>query len=360
MQGTVSIAGSSFVEGRAIRDESLESMIFRAATGALEAAGLRRDDLDGIVLSASDQTDGRAISSMLTSGPAGAYLSDEINIASSPGHALALAAMQIESGVMDHVLLASWGKASETPAGRLEDAERLSAEPYFERAGGITALGALGMQAGAYRAARDGASQAARAVALRSRAAADPGFDAAAVEDSPLVAEPLCAVEIGDPIDGVYVLVLRRGGDGDDAVALRGMGWSSEAYRLSDRDLVGAPHLRAAAARALAEAGVDDPGEIDLWELHDPSADALLVAYEAVGLAEPGQGPRRALDDGGPRVNPWGGALGGEAPFGGPLRKVVRAATAMRSGDVDTAFVQISSGYAGQFQSAFVLGRHGA
>ncbi len=110
----VAITGVSAVVGRP--EDSLETLIFRGARDALAEAGVERGELDGVVLGASDQTDGRAITSMLTSGPAGAYLNDEINVASSPGHALALGYMQILSGVHERLLVSSWGKSSESVA----------------------------------------------------------------------------------------------------------------------------------------------------------------------------------------------------------------------------------------------------
>lgn len=354
-------------------DTSLEGMIFEAVGKALADAELDRRELDGIVISASDQTDGRAISSMLTAGPAGAYLNDEINIASSPGHGLALGCLQIESGVQHRVLVVSWGKASEIAGSGIEGVERLSAEPYFERDAAVIPIAALGMQATAYRRSRPNAAEAAAAVAARSHTnTAEAGLggtavDAAAVRESPLVADPLRELELARAIDGVYALVLADRPRDGRGVLVSGLGWASEAYRLPDRDLTGAPHLRAAADAAFREAGIGDrPAEIGVWELHDHSADSELIAYEAVGLCDEGGAVELALGgatarDGASPVNPLGGALAGEAPFGGGLRKVVRAARYVR-GDVPgvaaapRAFVQIASGIAGQFQSAFVLG----
>jgi acetyl-CoA C-acetyltransferase len=321
----IAITGCGAFEGGST---SLEEMIFEAASAALVDAGMARDDVGAIVIAASDQTDGRAISSMLTAGPAGAYLNDETNVASSPGHAFALGCMQIESGVYPSVLVASWGKASESLDGDLEPAERLSAEPYFDRDGGLTAVAALAMQAGAYRARSPGAGRDAAAFAARAH-----GVGAEDVLASPLVAEPLRQLEVLRPTDGAYALVLS--GEGDVEVA--GAAWCSETYRLAERELTRAPHLSLASEEALRQAGLS-AGEIDRWELHDLSADAALIACEALGV-EPEQAE--------------GGALAGEPPFGGGLRKLIRAAAAAREGD--RAFVQIASGFAGQFQSAFVL-----
>lgn len=372
LRARVHIIGVAEVEPPASTWPSLEGMIFACVEDALADASVGRSAIDGIVIAASDQTDGRAISSMLTSGPAGAYMNDEINIASSPGHAFAMACLQIESGVQRRVVVASWGKASEVAGTGIEDAERLSADPFFDRDAGVTRLAALGMQAGLYRRSRPRAAEAAAVVAAKNHnnAAGEDAEAAVSAEDvarSPLLAEPLRRLEVAAASDGAYALVL-----GDDlsrderAIAVSGLAWNSEAYRLSDRDLAGAPHLRLAAATAFREASIRDPrSEVDLWELHDESADAELLAYEAVGLCEDGGAPELALSGATARegeypVNPLGGAVAGEAPFGGGLRKLVRASRYVR-GDVPSvpaasvAFVQIASGFAGQFQSAFVL-----
>lgn len=347
-------------------------MIFECARGALADAGIERDDVDGIVLAASDLTDGRAISSMLTSGPAGAYLKDEINVASSPGHAFAQACMQIESGVQRLVLVASWGKASELAGSASDAAELLTTEPFFERDIGLTPAAALAMQAGLYRRDRPDAPRAAAVVAARSHnnsrmSGGGPMIDPDDVARSELVAEPLRSLELSVPTDGAFALILAAG---DSAAAtncpkVAGIGWCSEGYRLAERELASAPHLRRAAEAAFAQAGVRDPRrDIDLWELHDTSADAELIASEAVGLAPQGDGPALALSgatdrDGEHPVNPLGGALGGEPPFGGPLRKLVRATARLRGEAgvpvASRAFVQISTGFAGQFQTAIVL-----
>ncbi len=371
----VAILGSASVEGT--RDDvSLEQIIFECARAALADAGIERDDLDGIVLAASDLTDGRAISSMLTSGPAGAYLNDEINIASSPGHAFAQACMQIESGVQRLVLLGSWGKASELAGSASDAAELLTTEPFFERDIGLSPAAALGMQALVYRRDRPDAARAAASIAARSHNASripagDPTIEPGDVAESELVADPLRALELAVPTDGAFVLILAASdrADAADRPKVAGIGWYSEGYRLAERELARAPHLRRAVEAAFAQAGVKSPREIDLWELHDMSADAELIAYEAVGLAADGEGPALALSgatgpDGEHRVNPLGGALGGEPPFGGPLRKLVRA-TASLQGEAGVprasrAFVQISTGFAGQFQTAVVLEAAGA
>jgi acetyl-CoA C-acetyltransferase len=378
----VTVAGYSELVFEDGSNANLEQMIFQTARSALHDAGIERSDLDAIVLAASDQTDGRAISSMLTAGPAGAYLKDEINIASSPGHAFAVACLSIRARQSRCILVASWGKASELAVeGETDAAERLSSEPYFDRDAGVSALAALGFQAGARRAERRQAADAAHAIVVKShtnagasKSAVQPEpLTAEGVRDSDVVAFPLRRLEIAPSCDGVFAVVLaaseRRRAEhaGLAPVYVGGVGWAADGYRLSDRDLVLLPHLRSAAARAFADAKIVDPRSFDVWELHDYTADAELLAYEALGLCAAGEADELALAgvtarDGRLPVNPEGGSLRGEAPFGGGLRKVIDAVSQLR-GEAGVAQVpgarralaQIATGFAGQFQTVIVL-----
>jgi hypothetical protein len=339
-------------EADAIAEDSLETMIFRAATAALADAGRRRDDLDGIVLAASDQTDGRAISSMLTAGPAGAYLNDEINAASSPGHALALGYMQILAGTHRCVLVSTWGKSSEA-AGGSAPAERLSAEPFFERDGGLSDLAAAAMQAEAHRRPdpERGAEAAARVV-VKNRA----GASAAQVAASPLVAAPLRELELAPEIDRSFSLLLERADRDATAPRLAGVGWRADLGRTGERDLVALPHLAAAARDAYQRAGIEDPAAVVAsWHVHDYTPDAEILAYAPLGVCAAGGAIDLALA-GADRVNPDGGSLAGAAPFGGPMRTVLEAVRRARSAAERRFLVaQLSTGFAGQFQTVAVV-----
>jgi acetyl-CoA C-acetyltransferase len=330
--------------------DSLETLIFRSARAALAEAGLTRDDLDGVVLAASDQTDGRAISSMLTSGPAGAYLNDEINAASSPGHALALGYMQILSGTHRRVLVSSWGKGSETKT-TVQAAERLSAEPFFERDGGTSSLAAAAVQAERHRAGDPDRHRAAAQVAARNHG--DRSAEEVAASD--MVALPLRALELPPETDGAYSVVLAAG---DDGLILSGVGWRSDGARIAERDLVGLPHLGQAAADAYRRAGLDGARSIGSVHLHDYTPDAEILAYVPLGLCGPGEELELALSGDDRPINPGGGSVRGEAPFGGPLRKLLEAVRVVRAGTADRALAHMTTGFAGQFQTvAIVEGR---
>jgi acetyl-CoA C-acetyltransferase len=167
--------------------------------------------------------------------------------------------------------------------------------------------------------------------------------------------------------------LLERAGRDVPAVALQGVGWCADSGRVAERDLISVPHLRRAAADALGRAGVaPSQNAFGTWHLHDYTPDAELLAYAAVGLCGDGEATELALsgatmDGGAHPVSPAGGSLAGEAPFGGPLRKLLDAVRQLRGTagahqvpGVARSLVQIATGPAGQFQTVLVLGREAA
>ncbi|HTR74812.1 MAG TPA: thiolase family protein [Solirubrobacterales bacterium] len=355
------------------RNDSLEELIYETTTEALADAGIELEQVDALVSAGSDQIDGRAITSMLSTGPAGGDLKDETNIASASAHALAMGWLMILSGQRDVVLVTSWGRASE---GEVPAAEHLTADPFYDRDLPLEDLVAMAMQAQVHRTQVDGVDAAAAAVVeknLANAVAAGRPVEAVgadAVRESPVVGTPLRELEVSPRCDGVVCIVLAAPGavSTDRAVAIRGMGWASDRYRLADRDLVGLPHLQTASKAAFERAGISSvKDDVDFFELHDYSADAELLAAAAIGLTDVKSAPGLVLEgataaDGRWPVNLTGGSLAGDFPFGGPLARVAEATAYIRGEgpsktNGSTGLVQMSAGFAGQFQTAVVLDR---
>lgn len=85
--------------------------------------------------------------------------------------------------------------------------------------------------------------------------------------------------------------------------------------------LSGWPQARKAAEEAYAQAGIDDPLEIDVAEVHDCFSISEIIEYEEFGWAERGEGGTfieegRSELDGDVAVNPRGGLLGCGHPLG--------------------------------------------
>lgn len=117
-----------------ISDKRLEEVVFDTSRAALDDAGVNRDEIDHVTIAGCDELDGRSISSMLLSAPAGAYLRDEIKCTDSGLTGLCLASQRIRSGLFELGLVASWNKSSIAP---FEDVMRMRCEPFFTRPVGL-------------------------------------------------------------------------------------------------------------------------------------------------------------------------------------------------------------------------------
>jgi acetyl-CoA acetyltransferase len=132
--------------------ERLEELVYRASAAALEFAGLTRDDVDSVTLAASDERDGRSISSMLTAAPAGGLGKEVTKVTDGSLHALALAVAKILAGCSEVGLVVSWDIATEADV----DAVATSAlEPFVERPTGVIDPIATALLAAQYLARHD-------------------------------------------------------------------------------------------------------------------------------------------------------------------------------------------------------------
>src|ERR1700728_4089745 len=149
------------------RDRSLEEIIYDITQAALADAGITIDDIDGIVVAANDQFDGRAISVMMASGPVGGVDRDIMSTPSASEHAFMLGALRVASGQFRTQLIVSW---SPTEVASMAEAQRLGADPYFHRALPLDELSAHALQASALEHAVPEAHAAAEAVAGKNGA----------------------------------------------------------------------------------------------------------------------------------------------------------------------------------------------
>jgi hypothetical protein len=94
--------------------------------------------------------------------------------------------------------------------------------------------------------------------------------------------------------------------EGQDPAWIDGVGWISDRYELGERDLSTFASLAAAARAALGDALASGA---DVVEVQEISSIGALAAYEALGLAEPGEGLAVATSKEKPVVNPSGGSL---------------------------------------------------
>ena len=153
----------------------------------------------------------------------------------------------------------------------------------------------------------------------------DLGYDfCRAVSDkNPLVAGPLKRTDCSLVSDGAAAAVLTDVGTAltmDKAIAFRAAQQVNDFLPMSKRDITLFEGCEVAWKRALAEARLDLE-DLSFAETHDCFTIAELLEYEAMGLAERGQGGRAALEgwtqkDGKLPVNPSGGLKSKGHPIG--------------------------------------------
>src|SRR5687768_16358568 len=119
---------------RAERSLRLEEMVYRTSHAALADSGVERGQLDSITIGACDEMDGRPISSMLMTAPAGGDQTAEIKVTDSGASALCLAYARFLAGESHLGLVTSWCKSSKTS---VETVMHLRADPFYTRPLGI-------------------------------------------------------------------------------------------------------------------------------------------------------------------------------------------------------------------------------
>jgi len=350
MRPDLAIAGVAqsryYLHGTSAR---LEEMIFDTTAAALADAGLTRDEVDSIVIAASDAVDGRCISSMLCAHAAGAYLKDEIKAAGDGAFALIVAALRILTGEFHTSLVVAWSKPSES---RKHGSAPYNAEPFFHRPFGLNHVTATALMASAYQKRVMGTGQSTADIVAHhtSNGCSNPLLDGAApltvaqVRDSRPVAWPLRELEMAPPADGACALVLTRVERARDLrhrpVYVRGMGWCADSYYLGQRDLCRFAALENASSRAFAMAGAG-LDSVDVAEIYDGTAWHALLALDALGLA----GNTRCA------INPSGGCLSAYPLVAAGLVRVVEAylQVAGRAGErqVSNARIALAHGATG-------------
>jgi acetyl-CoA acetyltransferase len=277
------------------RSLRLEEMAWRTTRAALESAGVSRQQLDSVTLGACDEMDGRPISSMLMTAPAGGYNTDEIKVTDSGATALALAYARVLSGESNLGLVVSWCKTSKTDMGSVF---RLRGEPFFTRPLGIddTVADALFAQAVAAEFDISDDEANARAVDAYTRAARNPrGIRHAVpvqanVATSPYQATPLRTAQRAPYTDGAVALVLaseeflRSNSQCRPLARIAGIGWATDEYRLDGQRLRSMKSARTAWQSALRQAGVRSASDLDAIELESQTAWHEAAYVRAFGI----------------------------------------------------------------------------
>ncbi|HSL41183.1 MAG TPA: hypothetical protein VK857_12490 [Desulforhopalus sp.] len=290
---------------------SYREMIAKAAKMAYRDAGVTIDLLDGAVSAEEDFPSGYSI--------ADEYVPDQLGVVRKPVytipgdfmHAVASAAMQIETGQFDILVVESYSKASNVLT--KDEMLRFAYDPVFNRFG-LSPHWLAGLELNSLLRESAYTIEDVAEVVVNNRAAAiansnAPYGDLFSVDDvlnARPVALPLTELMFARHADGAVIAVL-----GSDEAARKyapkpayfaGLGWGSGSSILERRDHSFSVGTAIAAERAYKEARVVSPQEeIDAFFVSDSYAHRQLMHLEALGAGT--AHPRQ--------INPNGGALGG-------------------------------------------------
>jgi acetyl-CoA C-acetyltransferase len=337
---TACIVGWAHTPFGRLADETVESLVVRAASAALADAGIAANDVDEIVLghfnagfSAQDFT----ASLVLQASPDLRFKrATRVENACATGSAAVHQGLQaIAAGSARIVLVVGVEQMTTTPAA--EVGRNLLKASYVRDEADIDGgfAGIFGQIASLYFQRWGDQSDALARIAAKNhkngvgnpyaQLRKDLGYDFCRSESdkNPRVAGPLKRTDCSPVSDGAAALVLADVATAlvlDKAIVFRGAAHVQDFLPMARRDVLKFEGCALAWQRALAQAGValDD---LSFAEVHDCFTIAELIEYEAMGLVPEGHGARAIADglvakDGALPINPSGGLKAKGHPIG--------------------------------------------
>lgn len=306
---------------------SWKELMFEGASRAYADAGINpRTDVGSFITCAEDYYEGFGIFDEFVPDQLGAALRPTCTVSGDGLQGLAMAYMQIQTGLLDVAVVEAHSKASDIAT--LDGVLEHGLDPIWNRPLGAHPYIVSGLEATAYLTATRTPAKALAAVVAKNRrngllnplAAYGASVDEAQAAGAREMFSPLNSLDISEPADGCVVLVVAS----EKAVRkfhanpvwVRGIGWCSDSPTLETRAFPGAAYAQLAAQMAYRLAKVRRPATaFDVAEVDDRFSYKELQHLEAMGLAKPGEAGKRVLKgdyaiDGKLPVNASGGSIG--------------------------------------------------
>ena len=351
----VRVAGDGLTHFGVHPERTGRDLFAEAGLAALEDAGVDRDDVEAVAygnfmgeLAEHQGHQGPlAAEAVGLDVPATRYES----ACASSGVAVREAVRTVRNGEADVLLVGGAERMNNLGTAGATEALAIAADDLYEVRAGLTFPGAYALMARAYFDAHGADREDLAHVAVKNHANAVPNehaqfrreLDVEEVLDAMPIAEPLGLYDACPITDGASALVLASEdyvqAHGVDApVAITGTGQGGDSLALQDRDdLARTPAAEAAAAEAYADAGIA-ADDVAFAEVHDCFTIAEVLALEALGFYEPGEGAGAArrgetTRDGERPVNLSGGLKAKGHPVGATGASQLAEATRLLRGD---------------------------
>lgn len=337
---TAAIVGWSHLPFGKHAEETVESLVVKAASAALENAGIEAEDVDEIFLghfNAGFSPQDFTASLVLQASPDLRFKpATRVENACATGSAAVHQGVRaIEAGDASVVLVVGVEQMTTTPGPEI--GKNLLKASYLAEEGDIPAgfAGVFGKIAEAYFQKYGDHSDALAHIAAKNhkngarnplaQMRKDLGFDFCRNEGekNPFVAGPLKRTDCSLVSDGAAALVLTDATTAlgmKKAIAFRGLSHVQDFLPMSKRDILKFEGCSRAWGEALGDAGLALE-DLSFVETHDCFTIAELIEYEAMGLTGEGDGARAILEgwtqaDGKLPVNPSGGLKAKGHPIG--------------------------------------------
>lgn len=261
------------------------------------------------------------------------------------------AVMNIRNGEHDIVLVGGAERMTNISTQEATEALALAADDLYEISAGMTFPGAYALMARAYFEEYGGSREDLAHIAVKNHQNALANEHAQYHEeigvedvlDAPPVADPLGLYDACPLTDGASAVVLvsdeyAATHDVDASVGITGTGQGSDKLALQAREfLARTPAAEKATEEAYTDAGIT-ADDVDVIEVHDCFTIAEVMAIEALGLYEPGEGIDAARNgettqDGPHPVNLSGGLKAKGHPVGATGTNQIAALTQLLRGD---------------------------
>ncbi|MFB6309699.1 MAG: thiolase domain-containing protein [Salinirussus sp.] len=321
-------------------ESTLKELFADAALPALRDAGVDRDDLDafyfGNVLGGMTENESHLAPRVANHvGLSGIPCQRFEDACATSSNAFKHAVESVEAGLHDIVLVGGVERC--TPATGIDTPEMTkifasAADRQYEQPTGITFPGVFALLTKRHMHEYGTTEEQLAHVAVKNHAngALNPrahfGKDASVEEvlESPIVADPFHLLDccpFSDGASAAVVVAPELADSFDDAVDVTGVGHATDMVPIADKeDATETLAARLAAEEAYDQAGID-ASDVDFCEVHDCFTGAEVLATEALGLFDDGEGgPAAAAGrtqlDGEIPVNPSGGLKAKGHPIG--------------------------------------------
>jgi acetyl-CoA C-acetyltransferase len=363
---------------------SVRELCFDAFKEAMEGLDITTDDIDASMTCSAPEYDKQRtpsglISEYLELTPKPAFYVETVCSSSTTG--LRVAWSMIKAGLHKVVAVIGFQKMSELTSREVAERMGRGADIIWESPFGITMPSGYGMYARAHMATYGTTEEQLAKIrvknsyygSLNTKATYRKALSLEDVLASDPVAQPLKVFDCCANADGASCIIVASGDVAkrvsEIPIWIIGLGAATDTMTMSGRKTLTGLRCSHEAARQAYEMAGMGPQDIDVAEVHDCFTIAEMMAYEDLGFAKAGEGPRlieekQTYADGNIPINVDGGLLSKGHPIGATggsqIRTIVRQlreeATEAQVKDAEVGLVH-NIGGVGQYGNVTILRR---